>query len=79
MPGRPVAGLGIAQDDALHLVVALENLDGTLEEGLAECRKHHIGRVVAQHFGEVVIHDFTVDPLETDEVLARERRSVAIV
>ena len=79
MPGRPVAGLGIAQDDALHLVVALEHSDGAFEKGFAKCRKHHIGRVVAQHFGQVVIHDFTVDLLETDKVLARERRPMAVI
>ena len=79
MPGRPVAGLGIAQDDALHLVVALEHLDGALEESFAECRKHHIGWVVAQHFGQVVIQDFAIDLLETDEVIARECRPVTII
>ena len=37
------------------------------------------GGLLRRHIGEVVIHDFTVDPLETDEVLACERRSVAVV
>ena len=37
------------------------------------------GRVVAQHLGQVVIHDFTVDLLETEEVLAREGRPMAVI
>ena len=37
------------------------------------------GGLLRQHFGQVVIHDFAVDLLETDEVLARERRPVSVV
>ena len=69
MPDRLLAHLRVRQDDILHLIVALKKIDGAFEEGLRERRVHHIGRVVAQHLGHVLVEDVPVHLLKPNEVV----------
>lgn len=79
MLGGLLARPGVAQDDVLQLGVALEELDGALEEGVAEGLVGDGGRVVAEHLDHVVGQDVAVDLLEPEEVLLGELGAVALV
>ena len=79
MPDRLVAGLGIGEDDIFHFRVALVNFDRPLEKGLAEGRKHHSGRIIAQHFDHILVHDLAVHLLEPEEVFLRELSAMTLV
>lgn len=79
MLGGLLARPGVAQDDVLQLGVALEELDRTSEEGIAEGLVDDVGRVVAEHLDHVVGEDVAVDLLEAEEVLLGELGAVALV
>lgn len=86
-PKRPIekmanglfSHLSVGQNDVLHFVVPLEQVNRALEEGLRECRVHDVRRVIAQHIGHVVIQNRSINLLETDKVFTRELRPMAVI
>src|SRR5258708_16055815 len=74
-----VPNFGIGHHDVLKSVFALEQADGTLKERLRKGRIDNVRRGVPEHLSHILVEDFAVHLLETQEVFLRELRAMAVV
>lgn len=74
-----VSHLGISHHDVLKTVFTLKEPDRTLEERLRKGRINNVRRVVPEHLAHILVENFAVHLLETQEVLLRELGAMAVV